>query len=75
MFPCGVRTVTGPSFPEARRAMLEGAGCPEAPDGLGHRGCRAAATLTSAGSSIHEGAITLVVEEEVGPVLVITEDI
>lgn len=33
------------------------------------------ATLTCAGSSVHEGAITPVMEEEVGPILVVTEDI
>lgn len=41
----------------------------------GVEGRRAAVALTSTGSSIHEGAVALVVEEEVGPILVVTEDV
>lgn len=33
------------------------------------------ATLTSTGSSVHERAVAPVVEEEVGPILIVTEDI
>lgn len=72
MFPCvGLRL----PLPEAWGIVLEGAGQPRAPVGLGSEGLRAAAALTSAGCRIHEGAVTLVMEEEVGPVLVVTEDI
>lgn len=42
---------------------------------LGAERQRAGAALTSSGCSVHEGAVTLVVEEEVGPIFVVTEDI
>ena len=38
-------------------------------------GAQAEAALTSTGHSIHERAVTPVVEEEVGPVLIVAEDI
>lgn len=41
----------------------------------GAEGHRVAATLTSAGSSVHEGAVALVMEEEVGSILIVTEDV
>lgn len=55
--------------------LLEGAGQPRASVGLGTEGLRAAAALTSAGCRIHEGAVAPVMEEEVGPILVVAEDI
>lgn len=61
MFPSMVLMITCPILPKVRGGHAGGG--------------RAAATLTSTGSSIHEGTITLVVEEEVGPILVVTEDV
>lgn len=54
---------------------LEGAGQTRVPCRVvgGHR--TEAVLLTSTGRSIHESAVPPVVEEEVGPVLVVAEDI
>lgn len=52
-----------------------GGGATQSPYGSGGLRDTAAATLTSAGSCIHEGAVAPVMEEEVGPILIVTEDI
>lgn len=76
MLPCAVQRMTCPTLPEACGVMLEGAGRPRVSCGSGGaEEHRAAATLTCAGSGVHEGAIAPVMEEEVGSILVVTEDI
>ena len=55
----------GPGGSRAAQSRLWGGG----------GGHRAETALTSAGRSIHESAVTPVVEEEVGPVLIVAEDI
>lgn len=68
--------MTRPTLPEACEVMLEGAGQPRVSRGSGGaEGHRAVATLTCAGSGVHEGAIASVMEEEIGPILVVTKDI
>ena len=72
---CNISCADADSFslPGACGAWRE-QGSPESPVG-GGGGHRAEAALTSAGRSIHESAVTPVVEEEVGPVLIVAEDI
>ena len=74
----GLEVTCNTSCADADSFSLPGAwreqGSPESPVG-GGGGHRAEAALTSAGCSIHESAVTPVVEEEVGPVLIVAEDI
>lgn len=68
-----MQTVTCPSLPGACGAG--GSRAAQSPLWGGGGGHRAETALTSAGRSIHERAVTPVVEEEVGPVLIVAEDI
>lgn len=54
---------------------LEGGRETHSPLGPGTSGDQERSALTSASCSIHKGAVALIVEEEVGSVLVVTEDI